>query len=284
MQVPVAHAEGRFLISDDLLTELKNKGQVVFQYCNDKGEIDSDFPVNPNGSVDNIAAIANQAGNVMAIMPHPERTPAGDGIFASMRRYIQDRRLGLDPTMHGVGSRPNLPVPQLFWHGKNNAYQCLVSLIITDNQAMSVQNALRQLGFPVIVKRFVHWEISTASLKALNALKESELLFCPRREREVSTAELAEGIKDKDKDKNTIFYLIRPKEDMIGQKTLQTFSLHWQQTENEMQQAIQAIQHGVLWQFESLNGNIHECIDAILQTNIIGNPYAHDCYEYQLFG
>lgn len=282
MRVPVAHAEGRFVMSEALLADLYKKGLVVFQYCDENGKIDPDFPVNPNGSIDNIAAIANAAGNVMAIMPHPERTSEGDSIFSSMRQHIQTLKENakvlsnykeearLTPKEEARHPEHSEGAPDFERYFSFNPYHCLVALIITDNQAMSVQHALRQLGFPVVVNRYVHWEIDANSLEAFNALKNSDLLFCPRREREIATTELP---KD-----NAVFYLVRPKEDIVGKKTWQTLNMHTPLAGLE----IKAIQHAVLWQFQSLSGNIHELIDAILQTNIIGNPYAHDCYEYQL--
>src|SRR5690606_32807012 len=81
LPVPVAHGEGRFVIPEALLQEMIMQGLNVFQYCDEKGVIDSHFPINPNGSVNNIAAVSNKNGNVMAMMPHPERTPNGDAIF-----------------------------------------------------------------------------------------------------------------------------------------------------------------------------------------------------------
>ena len=72
--IPIAHAEGRFVTRDeDLLREMKKNGQIVLRYCTDMGEIISSFPVNPNGSMENIAGICNREGNVLAMMPHPER-------------------------------------------------------------------------------------------------------------------------------------------------------------------------------------------------------------------
>lgn len=72
--VPVAHAEGRFVTGDaDVLEQMKKNGQIVLRYCTDRGANDSSFPVNPNGSVENIAGVCNPSGNVLAMMPHPER-------------------------------------------------------------------------------------------------------------------------------------------------------------------------------------------------------------------
>lgn len=61
--IPVAHGEGRYMADSKILKELKKKNQIVLQYSND----------DPNGSSDLIAAICNEEGNVMGMMPHPER-------------------------------------------------------------------------------------------------------------------------------------------------------------------------------------------------------------------
>jgi phosphoribosylformylglycinamidine synthase len=72
--IPVAHAEGRFVTEDaDLLEEIKRNGQVALRYCTGTGDIDPAFPVNPNGSMENMAGVCNREGNVLAMMPHPER-------------------------------------------------------------------------------------------------------------------------------------------------------------------------------------------------------------------
>ena len=74
LHLPVAHGEGRFVTKDKALIKqlIKNK-QIIFQYCTKEGKIENKFPINPNGSMLNIAAISNKKGNVIAIMPHPER-------------------------------------------------------------------------------------------------------------------------------------------------------------------------------------------------------------------
>jgi phosphoribosylformylglycinamidine synthase len=74
MMVPIAHGEGRFTTKEDgLLERLAENGQVTFRYCDEKGDVAEKFPDNPNGSSGAIAGICNQAGNVLALMPHPER-------------------------------------------------------------------------------------------------------------------------------------------------------------------------------------------------------------------
>ncbi|TKK68934.1 phosphoribosylformylglycinamidine synthase subunit PurQ [Ilyomonas limi] len=78
LKIPVAHGEGRFYAEDVVLDELEKNDQVVFRYCNEKGEVGSVNDVdlalyNPNGAVRNIACIKNETGNVFGMMPHPER-------------------------------------------------------------------------------------------------------------------------------------------------------------------------------------------------------------------
>ncbi|MBR8829441.1 MAG: phosphoribosylformylglycinamidine synthase subunit PurQ [Gomphosphaeria aponina SAG 52.96 = DSM 107014] len=69
--LPIAHGEGRYYAEADTLKALEDKGQVVFRYCLPTGEINE--LANPNGSLNNIAGIVNEQGNVLGMMPHPER-------------------------------------------------------------------------------------------------------------------------------------------------------------------------------------------------------------------
>lgn len=72
--VPVAHAEGRFVTTEGgLIDRLFEAGQIVMTYAGHDGRPASGFPDNPNGSTRNIAAVSNPRGNVVAMMPHPER-------------------------------------------------------------------------------------------------------------------------------------------------------------------------------------------------------------------
>lgn len=68
---PIAHGEGSFQADDDLLARLEDNGQIVFRYCDADGKVTA--AANPNGSRNNIAGICNENGNVLGLMPHPER-------------------------------------------------------------------------------------------------------------------------------------------------------------------------------------------------------------------
>lgn len=75
LRMPVAHSEGRFLLrSGEDLARLVERGQVVLRYSKPDGRpADGEYPHNPNGSLHDIAGICNPGGNVMGLMPHPER-------------------------------------------------------------------------------------------------------------------------------------------------------------------------------------------------------------------
>jgi phosphoribosylformylglycinamidine synthase subunit PurQ / glutaminase len=71
LRMPVAHGDGRYVASADVLDQLESEGRVVFKYVDAGGTVSAD--ANPNGSERNIAGIISEAGNVLGLMPHPER-------------------------------------------------------------------------------------------------------------------------------------------------------------------------------------------------------------------
>jgi phosphoribosylformylglycinamidine synthase I len=71
LHIPIAHGEGNYFADDATIERLEKNGQVLFRYCERDGAITRD--ANPNGSRNNIAGIMNEYGNIMGMMPHPER-------------------------------------------------------------------------------------------------------------------------------------------------------------------------------------------------------------------
>lgn len=71
LKVPIAHGEGNYFADENTLKTLQENNQIVFKYCSESGEITKEM--NPNGSSLNIAGIINKSGNVLGMMPHPER-------------------------------------------------------------------------------------------------------------------------------------------------------------------------------------------------------------------
>ena len=89
LRIPIAHGEGRFTAPAETLDRLEGEGQVVFRYVNAAGQVDP--RANPNGSMRAIAGIVNGGGNVLGMMPHPERavdpilgSADGRGVFDSL--------------------------------------------------------------------------------------------------------------------------------------------------------------------------------------------------------
>ena len=72
VRMPIAHGEGRYYCDEDQLKKLDDEKRIVFRYCNEDRQLTLES--NPNGSLGNIAGIANEAGNVVGMMPHPERS------------------------------------------------------------------------------------------------------------------------------------------------------------------------------------------------------------------
>ncbi len=71
LRIPAAHGAGNYVAEDDVLDRLEDENRVVFRYCDAAGRVTAE--ANPNGSERNIAGIINEGGNVMGMMPHPER-------------------------------------------------------------------------------------------------------------------------------------------------------------------------------------------------------------------
>ena len=93
LRLPVAHGEGRYTADAETIERLESEGLGAFRYVNAAGEVDPS--ANPNGSVNAIAGIVSAEGNVLGIMPHPERavdpllgSADGLGIFQSMMAHV----------------------------------------------------------------------------------------------------------------------------------------------------------------------------------------------------
>jgi len=71
VKMPIGHMEGNYTAPPDVLDRLEREGRVVFRYCDPEGRVTDE--ANPNGAARGIAGIANEAGNVVGLMPHPDR-------------------------------------------------------------------------------------------------------------------------------------------------------------------------------------------------------------------
>ena len=261
INIPLAHGEGRFIIPDEILSQMINNDQTVFRYCDNRGNIIDEFPINPNGSVYNLAAVCNPAGNVMAMMPHPERTKNGDVIFSSMKESIKNTLPSKNYTLSF--ERPHYEVAP--YESNGNSTEWTIDMIITDNEAASVHNALDHLGYNVSISRQTHWEIKTCGDKRsiLKKIDESGELYNSNKEF-ISRAIAKE---------NTTSFLVRQKEDMIGRSKLETLT-------NRLEiGGIANLNRGVIWNVTVNSGNLNDVLSGVLNTHLFFNPLSHDCYR-----
>ena len=93
INIPIAHNDGNFFANEDTLKKIKDSNQIIFKYCNQNVEVNNE--TNPNGSIENIAGITNEQGNVLGMMPHPERATCeitklsdGENLFKSISEFL----------------------------------------------------------------------------------------------------------------------------------------------------------------------------------------------------
>ena len=261
IKIPLAHGEGRFIVPDTLLEKMISNNQTVYRYCDDNGSIVDEFPTNPNGSMYNLAAACNPSGNVMAMMPHPERTENGDVVFSSMKEFIENENPVSD---HNLSfDHPHYEMTD--YKANSNATEWIIDMIITDNEASSVSNALDHLGHNVSIARQTHWEIS------MDGDRESILKKID------ATGELYNSNKEfisqpKDSEKNTSF-LVRQKEDMLGRAKYESLKERFEID------GITDLKRGVIWNVTVNSGSFDTVLNDILGTHILFNPLSHECYR-----
>jgi len=97
LRIPIAHMDGNFFADKKLITRMEKQRQLVLRYCDEEGNVAEEY--NPNGSMEAVAGLVNDAGNVLGMMPHPERCSESqlgntDGIkiFKSIVQWTKDRR------------------------------------------------------------------------------------------------------------------------------------------------------------------------------------------------
>ena len=260
MNIPLAHGEGRFVLPKPLLKEMIDSQQTVYRYCDNDGSVIDEFPTNPNGSEYSLAGACNPQGNIMAIMPHPERTPNGDAIFSSMLEYVNE---GNPRTNHQLSSK-KVPL-EINDYKNNNNTEWIIDMIINDNEASSVQNALTQKGYDVLLSRQTHWEIEIDENidEILTKIDTTGELYN-------SNKEYLSEIKSNE---NTVSFLIRQKEDIHGRAKYESL------TEKFGISEILNIKHGVIWNVIVNSGNFESTINSILETNILFNTLSYECYR-----
>ena len=300
---------------------MKANSLTVFRYCDETGKISEEFPINPNGATYNLAAVTNVQGNVMAMMPHPERTPNGQPIFTSMRDYITEHRSVIlngaernvlsfprrresgeagSPIRSGMTDRQddnqttpplNFTPPLLYplpYSPSPDTLELITELIITDNEAATVQNTLRQLGMDVTITKANHWEIKLEESADKNKIQEqittSGELFNNNKERLIRNPTLPSLLRkggfapsssaEGEVRRGSRCLLVRHREDFIGEQKREVLASRFDLKN------VTKITKGTLWKITGPHDTIDTLVDKILATHILFNPYSQECLEY----
>lgn len=150
MHIPIAHGEGRFVTRDpDLIAELEKNDQIAFRYCTPDAVPTAQAPFTPNGSTGGIAGICNKEGNVVALMPHPERTELGDRYFQSILVWLQTnkKKASLTSSPATVDSRVIPERPAM-------PFELFIDTIITNNEERTVEQAARRIQPGLRLKQY----------------------------------------------------------------------------------------------------------------------------------
>lgn len=162
MHIPIAHGEGRFVTRDpDVIKELEKNDQIAFRYCDADGNTSPDAPITPNGSTGGIAGICNKEGNVVALMPHPERTELGDAYFTSIASWLQ--RKALVPAVLSKAKTSMIDIRSR--HPMKT--EIFIDTIITNNEERTVEQAARRVVPELRLKQYRYSGLSENSAAEL---------------------------------------------------------------------------------------------------------------------
>jgi phosphoribosylformylglycinamidine synthase len=269
LHIPIAHGEGRFMIEPALAEALEKNGQIAFKYSDENGNIDPNFPITPNGSTLSIAGLTNPEGNVMAIMPHPERDPRGNGlkIFESIKRWLDKKS---HPAYKSLGA-----YKQDFKIEERPAYdaEVLVRLIITDNAERTLESAFHKKGIPVDLERFnyfgIHFEKGEDAKRGIEALMHSGELANLNKEQVFvrmggKTYQYSkEGLTERDLNLG-LTLVAREQKDMVGESKTAALKKH-------SPGVVRSIDSGVLWNLKKADEKL---LEKALESQILYNPHS----------
>ncbi len=284
MCIPVAHGEGRFTTNrGDVLKRLIKNEQTIFRYCDDKGKIITDFPVNPNNALYNLAGVCNLSGNVLALMPHPERALSGQPIYDSLADFLQNsKKYTLINRVQPAKTRQNTGITSL---SRVPEIMITVKTIITDNEERTLENTIRKNGFPTIsLQRKAYFGIYSSNKKTLKntaetLIKTGEILNLNK---EIPTIIINKNIfeydkkterlvplKTKNQTSNTSNFYVTEHDNYQGKMLQLSLKKYFQKN------PVTKIERGVYWNIQentSRSKNIPEIFTELVQTHIFHNP------------
>ena len=198
----------------------------------------------------------------MAMMPHPERTLNGeaDDIFEGLKNYISSEK----EFSYRALSYESKKIDVKKFEGSSEKTEVLVSTIIADNEAASVEKCINKLGVDVKIKKYIHYEIGAESKISLQEVFATDALFNPNKE----------YVANLKKDKKKQRFLVRNIDDIQGKSTLQTLRNRFGFTN------INSVSKGVVWEVNINSNTIKKDVDLILNSHIFANPVSQECHEY----
>lgn len=270
LHIPFAHGEGRFMMDEKTLNQLEENDQIVFKYSDREGEVSKDFPVTPNGAMAAAAAICNPAGNVMAIMPHPERDPNGNGslIFESLKKWIESQQKA---DYKALG---DYEVKEDVREMKDADLEILVKLIITDNTERTIEETLIRNGLKLHLDRYEYYGIKLKSgmppgdavIKIMESGELANLnkhLVFVRDKNGTFSYDPAKGLVPRELDLSHSL-VVADQKDFVGQSKQQAINLHAGGIAEE-------VQFGILWNVSEADKKTYE---KLTSSKVLYNPHS----------
>lgn len=286
IRCPVAHGEGRYLTQDKgLLKRLIANQQTVFRYCDEHGKFINEFPINPNNAIYNLAGVCNPEGNVMALMPHPERTEDDDPVFASMAAYIKKDFKIRVPAIAKKKYKSAFAEEKIKNYEEKSNIEMFVEMIITDNEERTIEYAIRDIGFKDIkLKKYIYFGIKTtpphsvcAAAKidekalAIELIQSGELINTNKEMPYVKINgkwheyDMAIGLTEsRFKDNFTAAYFVFERNNYVGKSILSGVRRHFGIKE------VTEVKKGILWSIE----RGQKYAEKVVKTHIFHNPHS----------
>lgn len=288
MHVPVAHGEGRFTTKNpEVLKKLIQNDQTIFRYCDKNGKIIDEFPINPNGAMYSLAGVCNPEGNVVALMPHPERTIKGQPIFDSLADAISKKsitQIKKSPTKFKEKNKQET-IKNL---EEKPDFTILIKLKITDNEEKTIQATIQKLGFNETelerqvylgfylekkqdLKKTVKKLINSGEILNLN--KETPTIFIDKNAY-TFTKESELTAKALETSNYGNYFLVREYDNYIGKSILSTIKTHFPEI------AMKKVERGIIWKIKASQSSEYP---AIINTHIFHNPNAMNLVAVKSF-
>ncbi len=264
IRLPIAHGEGRFMASEAIRSALIGNEQDALLYCDKDGQKDSQYPVNPNGSDLNLAAVCNPEGNVMAMMPHPERVQDGQKIFQSLHRFFEEKETRKPPVPPPAEEKKEMR------DKKTYPIELYVSMKITDNTEKSLEAVARKVfdDPEISLTRRTFWGVQAegdlqgtaeqliASEEFLNENKESAMCKIGENWFAVEDGRFTE-----------IEAPAQPAQSLLAMETDDVLGLEKEETLQKHVGLSVSVSSGILWE---LSKTIPE--EKVLDSALFGNP------------